>query len=568
MSSQLRLANFWGKRRANTSNVWDHFGFKCNEEGVIIDRSKATCKYCFIEIKYAGGNTSNLSSHYTNNHGSKVDKSTVQPSISKAFGATKKYPKGSNHQVMLERKLVEFLVADLRPLSTLDSPSLRKLLAALDPKFNIPDRKTIGNTVLPKMYEETKREVKAQLNSCSAVAVTTDGWQSIATESYTTFTAHFIDKDWNLKNFGLQTRYTPVKHTAENLKDICMGALEEWKLSEKTIAGVMDNARNITKAWELTNRPVVNCFAHTLNLAVKKGLGVNGIGETLKRARKLVSHFHHSPLQIQALKLKQEALDIPVKKLKMDVETRWNSTYDMIASILNNEEAIAAVLKADKKYRHLTLTPEDLTTLEEAKEVLKPCKDLTVTLSSEKDVTVSLIVPSLIRLKNMYLMEKESDIELIKQMKEAMRKDLETRYSDSSTKLLLNVSSLLDPRLKKLNFLPDDEKSEAHDELKQRMKNCKIEEQPTIAVKQESAEALPTLPSLNGQPHSSTTEMSVPKVENVCPTSPPAKKRKTDFFHDFFGDLIITKVEKAPSMHDKIEKEIKQYLDSDCVDLD
>ena len=114
---------------------------------------------------------------------------------------------------MLERKLVEFLVADLRPLSTLDSPSFRKLLATLDPKFNIPDRKTIGNTVLPKMYEETKREVKAQLNSCSAVAVTTDGWQSIATKSYTTFTPHFIDKDWNLKNFGLQTGYTPVKHT-------------------------------------------------------------------------------------------------------------------------------------------------------------------------------------------------------------------------------------------------------------------------------------------------------------------------------------------------------------------
>ena len=125
------------------------------------------------------------------------------------------------------------------------------------------------------------------------------------------------------------------------------------------------------------------------------------------------------------MKLKQEALYIPVKKLKMDVETRWNSTYDMIVSILDNEEAITAVLKADKKYRHLTLTPEDLTILEEAKEVLKPCKDLTVTLSSEKDVTVSLIVPSLIWLKNMYLMETESDMELIKQMKEAMRKDLD-----------------------------------------------------------------------------------------------------------------------------------------------
>ena len=174
ISSQLRLANFWGKRRANTSNVWDHFGFKINDDGVIINKTKATCKYCFAEVKYVGGNTSNLSSHYNNNHGNKdeVDKITLQPSISAAFGAVKKYPKGSNHQVMLQRKVVKFLIADLRPLSTLDSPAFRNLCAALDPKFNIPDKKTIPNTVLP--------------------------------------------------NFGLQTRHTPERHTAENLKDECM----------------------------------------------------------------------------------------------------------------------------------------------------------------------------------------------------------------------------------------------------------------------------------------------------------------------------------------------------------
>ena len=226
MSSQLRLANFWGKRRANTSNVWDHFGFKINDDGVIIDKTKATCKYCFAEVKYVGGNTSNLSSHYNNNHGKKdgVDKIPLQPSISAAFGAVKKYPKGSNHQVMLQRKVVKFLIADLRPLSTLDSPAFRNLCAALDPKFNIPDKKTISNTVLPKMYEETKKRVNAQLIPCSGVAVTTNGWQSIATESYTTFNAHYIDKDCNLKNFGLQTRNTPERHTGENLKDECMGA--------------------------------------------------------------------------------------------------------------------------------------------------------------------------------------------------------------------------------------------------------------------------------------------------------------------------------------------------------
>ena len=63
----------------------------------------------------------------------------------------------------------------------------------------------------------------------------------------------------------------------------------------------------------------------------------------------------------------------------MDAETKWNSTYDMIVSILENDEALAAILKTDTKYRQLTLTPEELPISEEVKEVLQPCKDLTVT---------------------------------------------------------------------------------------------------------------------------------------------------------------------------------------------
>ena len=84
-------------------------------------------------------------------------------------------------------------------------------------------------------------------------------------------------------------------------------------MKEKTVTGVLDNARNITKAWELMDRPVVNCFAQTLNLAVKKGLAIDGIDDTLKTARKLVSHFHHSAPQVEALKSKQDTLNIPVK---------------------------------------------------------------------------------------------------------------------------------------------------------------------------------------------------------------------------------------------------------------
>ena len=68
---------------------------------------------------------------------------------------------------------------------------------------------------------------------------------------------------------------------------------------------------------------------------------------TFKSARK-VSNFHHVPGQLELPKAKQEALNMPVHRLKMNVETRRISTYDMIVSLLENEEPIATVLKVDK----------------------------------------------------------------------------------------------------------------------------------------------------------------------------------------------------------------------------
>ena len=162
MANQLKLANFWDQRRANSSNVWDHFGFKCNEEGAILDKTKAICKHCSAEIKYKGGNTSNLSAHVSSYYLSEVKPSgstTLQPKINAVLSGPKMYPKNSATYLMIQQKLADHIVAGMKPFSIVQSETFIDFCNALNPKFALPSKTTRSQCVIPKMYQDVKQEV-------------------------------------------------------------------------------------------------------------------------------------------------------------------------------------------------------------------------------------------------------------------------------------------------------------------------------------------------------------------------------------------------------------------------
>ena len=92
----------------------------------------------------------------------------------------------------------------------------------------------------------------------------------------------------------MQTQHCPGSHTAENLRDVYLNAFKKWQIAEKDIKGRVDNARNVVNAWHLLNKTCMLCFDHTMNLSVKKRLGVQGIEAVLGKCRKIVGHFNHS----------------------------------------------------------------------------------------------------------------------------------------------------------------------------------------------------------------------------------------------------------------------------------
>ena len=76
--------------------------------------------------------------------------------------------------------------------------------------------------------------------------------------------------------------------------------------------------------------PHVTCFAHTLNLATKKAQAMPTMNSLLVRIRKIVKYFRKTTTAAGILKQKHKLLELPEHRLMTEVDTRWNSSFDMV----------------------------------------------------------------------------------------------------------------------------------------------------------------------------------------------------------------------------------------------
>lgn len=241
----------------------------------------------------------------------------------------------------------------------------------LCPNYKIPDRKTISNSLIPKMYNETKDIVTCQLRNVDVVSLTADGWTSTNNQSFIAVTCHFIDMNqgkYVLNSYLLGCVPFDERHTALNLAEELRKLANEYSLQNKISCIVTDNAANITAAIRQTGWRHFPCFAHSLNLVVQSA--IEEIKGQVLQVKAIVQFFNSSSSAAAKLKLMQLQMGLPELKLKQDVVTRWNSTYDMISRILVIKDAAVSCLAIDQP-RLNTLSPADWEILDQAQEILK-----------------------------------------------------------------------------------------------------------------------------------------------------------------------------------------------------
>ncbi|XP_065177356.1 uncharacterized protein LOC135808138 [Sycon ciliatum] len=309
----------------------------------------------------------------------------------------------------------------MRPLNIVNDDGLTRLLRFMEPRFNVPSRTHIASVVKRK-HSDGKEEVKARMKSARRVAVTTDGWTSKAVRSYSTFTAHFLDDNWDLQSVVLGTRPLDDRHTAVNIAAQLKEIVEEFGISERVVAIVHDEARNMVAASTLLQADSdsdvqgVVCAAHMLQTCLRHALDSSKpVQKLLAEGRRLVGHFHHSShataqlnaQQVSHAKENKLTLQQPLR-LMQDVTTRWNSMYYMLRRLLELRPHVNSVLvdtaktpKAD--HRALLLKEKRWATAEQLMEVLAPSEKATRLLSGQKYLTISCVMPVVMSLHTMAL---------------------------------------------------------------------------------------------------------------------------------------------------------------------
>ncbi|KAI2645626.1 Zinc finger BED domain-containing protein 4 [Labeo rohita] len=426
------------------SAVWNYF--KVNED----DKTKADCKLCSAKLSRGGSkgsafNTSNLIKHLKSQHDNEDNPRAVK----------------------ITQAIIKYIALSDQPLSEVENVGFLCLLHVLEPRYDVPSRRYMTDTELPKLHDSVKKHIHSLLQTSSAFSFTTDIWtSSVSPVSLISLTSQWIDESFTPQRAILHAKQLRGSHTSQAIVHVFEEMLQTWGIPKTLVHVVLrDNAKNMIKAMNDAGLPSLPCVAHTLQLAVHEGLlAQRSIADAIAVGQKIVGHFKHSALAYSRLEDIQGQLNQPIKRLQQDVQTRWNSTYYMLQSLIEQKRVLGVYVSEHELPD--CLTAHQWALMEKTVAILAPFEELTKKVSSY-DALASDVIPAvtvLVRLLN----RKTDEDHGVKTMKATLLAAVKKRFSDVETNPLYFISTILDPRYKD-RFFSNNTAPEAKLHLKQEL---------------------------------------------------------------------------------------------------
>ena len=302
------------------------------------------------------------------------------------------------------------------------------------------------------------------------------------------------------------------------------------------------------------------------------------INETLTKCKHLVGSFRHSDGLLRRLKEKQRQLDYDVKiKLVQNVSTRWNSTLDMVDSILTNKDAICSMAldPINSCIKDYVPLETEFSLLDELSILLQPLQELTKVFSGRMYVTSTILYPSIHWLMNTSLLDISLDSHELIEIRQDLITSLNKRFKYVFDNDLFLAATFLNYKYRKFEFIIDASDrfikiNQAKNYIisfyeKNRQKNLTASSSSSISqeITEISSAQTPLASSTPFLDVSNLTQRisSSTRILVAAETTPslPKKSNKRKFQTKSILEKIADRSEKIVSNQSVIEIEIDQY---------
>lgn len=353
--------------------------------------------------------------------------------------------------------LIMFMIAkDNLPLSIVDNEGFQRLMKLVTPLYTVPSRKTITK-LLDAKYEVLKDKFINNIQKASSFTLTCDIWTDVSNKSYLGVTIHYLKTEILLTKGIIGVIPLESNHTAEYIKDELLSVLENFKINQTDITAVVtDSASNMVNAINsiFNTKTHIPCMAHILAHLVPDSLKtMYTIEEVIIKVKNIVTFVRKSVIasdELIRLQKRDGKTEGTILKFKQEVPTRWNSMLYMLQRFLQLREYIyPIILKCSASLEMVTCKEFEI--LSDVVNILQPIEMVTKEIGGDSYPTCSIIIPIVRCMKNVindYIPMTNDG----KNFKQNILLEIERRFHDIEKYQILAISTLLDPRFKKIHF--------------------------------------------------------------------------------------------------------------------
>ncbi|CAN1351906.1 Putative AC transposase [Linum perenne] len=367
------------------------------------------------------------------------------------------------------------IIMDKLPFKFLEHRGFKHFLSLSIPEFEIPTEATVMHDCY-QLFLLEKEKMKQQLkdNCPGRVSLTIDRWKSVQQSEYICVTAHYIDKEWTLRNQILS--FCPIRGPkGVDIGNVIESCLKDWRIDDKVFSITVDSGSssdvainylkdqfNQSGAGILGGKFLhVRCVAEMINLVAVDSL--TEMSKSVKRVREAIRYIRQSSSGL--FKFKRWIASMGNKKwvsLRLDDPTNWFSTYLMLQSATKLQGAFNQFALTDEHYRHdLNLAEDesgerigvldetDWTNVKGLVKFLSQLPELIWNLSSSLPVASNDVLDDLCDVfRTLNNWTYSSDLEL-SQMGVKMKEKFKKWWGKVDTNsTLLSIAAMLDPKYK------------------------------------------------------------------------------------------------------------------------